>query len=331
MIDPPPDLSGLDASLAEAMRRLIEARAQRQTQGPDVPPSMVAPESWGEGQVAVVEGQVDATTMRPAMAIASALPGWLPCDPCGDTGYTIEVKGGTEYTSAVRCARCAGLRDRVDAFNMAQLPAAAAGCGKDDFDWGRIHGRSFMTCREGMGSMRKSVRAGMREWMESWGSGTVGGRGLLLTGPTGTGKTHMALRAARVLTLRDAVPVRWTSWPAHLAAVKSTWDHGAGLRHADILRPLVTCDVLFIDEAGAGGGGEWAEGEFLRLLEARKGKPLVVTTNLQLMVPMTSPMSLEAKAGQRVVSRLLDLCDVVTFVADDYRASWYAKPEGGKS
>lgn len=142
-------------------------------------------------------------------------------------------------------------------------------------------------------------------------------RSLLILGPTGAGKTHMTYAAIR-----------------HLAAlgVSATWE---ALTAADLyarLRPRHGVDseaefaqisgagLLLLDDLGAAKASEWTEDVNYRLLNFRNdaGLPTLVTSNLQREAPEGQP-SLSLALGDRVMSRLIGMCDVIILRGPDRR------------
>jgi DNA replication protein DnaC len=125
---------------------------------------------------------------------------------------------------------------------------------------------------------------------------------LLLSGPTGTGKT-------------------WLCWAAVRAAVEGLAQQGKGLdwratTHPDLnamLRPKpdgshnyalkdhMAAPLLMLDDLGAGKSTDWTEDTLYRLVDHRWSHclPTIYSTNL-------APRNLSGALGERVVSRLGD-------------------------
>jgi DNA replication protein DnaC len=140
------------------------------------------------------------------------------------------------------------------------------------------------------------------------------GRSMLLLGPTGTGKTHQAYGAIRELAV-TGVAARWV--------VTTTADMYAALRprhgidsEAEFLR-YRDARILLIDDLGAERKPtEFTEEINFRLINWRYEHqlPTLITSNLV-------PKEISERLGDRVTSRLIEMCERVVFKGPDRRRS----------
>lgn len=135
-------------------------------------------------------------------------------------------------------------------------------------------------------------------------------RSLLVIGPTGTGKTHYAYSVLRALAETGA-----GNWTATTAA-----DLYAQLRprtgrdsEAEFER-FTKISALFVDDLGAAKLTEWTEEVTYRLINHRYEQclPGIYTSN----VP---PAQLRGVLGERIASRLVEMCERVVLKGDDRR------------
>jgi DNA replication protein DnaC len=143
-------------------------------------------------------------------------------------------------------------------------------------------------------------------WVRRYLAGPEGGPSLVLTGPTGVGKTHMAWGAVRAVVMARARAGHGTRWAATTGP-----DLNAQMRpkpdgsHAWALEPYLAAELLFFDDLGAGKQTDWTGDSLYRLVDHRWAyrRPTVWSTNL------TRAALVEA-VGDRVVSRLADAVHV---------------------
>lgn len=160
------------------------------------------------------------------------------------------------------------------------------------------------------------------EWVRSLAEATVQGmRGevasvhkgpsLLLLGTTGTGKTYQAFGAVRAI----AASGMHCSWLATTAA-----DVYAALRprpkvdaESEFTR-FASAQLLVLDDLGAAKASEWNEEVNYRLINHRyqHRMPTIITSNLLAG-------QLAERLGDRVMSRLAEMCKRVVVTGDDRR------------
>ena len=158
------------------------------------------------------------------------------------------------------------------------------------------------------------VFARTRTYMQRWAKRDDPEGWLLLMGPCGVGKTHLAVAAA-VERQKRGDDVFYATVADLLDHLRSTFSPDSPIAHADLLQRIRTADLLVLDDMGAERNTPFAEEKLFQIINHRYEErlPTIVTTSaLPIEIDNTRP---------RVASRLLDQMVVTTWVLEgqDYR------------
>lgn len=166
-----------------------------------------------------------------------------------------------------------------------------------------------------------AVVAPVREFCGDIEANIENGRGLWLFGGPGTGKTTLAMVTSRI-ALEAGRSVAIYSMPKLLARIRRTFDGDAGeASYLEFFGRLTGVDLLHIDDLGTENRTEWVTEQLYSIVNERyeARKSLIVTTN-------KNEAELEQEIGERVVSRLVEMCELVPVFGDDRR--WQSGPQG---
>lgn len=140
------------------------------------------------------------------------------------------------------------------------------------------------------------------------------GRGLILAGSVGCGKTHMAVGMG-VLTLGLGFSVYATTFGQLLHDIRATWSDHKQADEDGMLTFIEEVDLLILDDLGMEQKTAWALDRLIHVVNLRYsgGRAVLVTSNL-------APEELCDNWSLPVLSRLYHSCQAISFVgAPDFR------------
>ena len=131
-------------------------------------------------------------------------------------------------------------------------------------------------------------------------------KSLYLYGKCGTGKTLLASIIAQGY-IRGGQRVIFGDVPTLLGELKRQFDGGDAL---SILDSYTKCDLLVLDDLGAGLLSEWGVGIVYQAINARSnaGKRLIVTSNFDYKGLETRLRTKDAYSAERIISRFNAMC-----------------------
>ena len=155
--------------------------------------------------------------------------------------------------------------------------------------------------------------------------------GLLLTGNTGTGKTHLAVGMLRRLIEDKGIDGRFVETRELLDRLRNSYHDNAQETQEQILRPLWAADLVVMDDLGATRPTDWAF-ETLELVIGgfyNRQVTTIVTTNLPNLPAggaqgngyerAARPETLGDRIGARMWSRLQAMCAGIEIKGTDWR------------
>jgi DNA replication protein DnaC len=152
------------------------------------------------------------------------------------------------------------------------------------------------------------------------------GRGLLLMGSCGVGKTHLTVAILREL-LDKGVRCLFYDFGALLKAIQATYNPNTHTSELEVLSPVFDAEALVLDELGASKPTEWVLDTMLQIIRARYNdrRLTIFTSNYLDERSGRESETLEDRIGVRLRSRLYQMCQTVVIDGDDYRRRFDAQ------
>ena len=255
------------------------------------------------------------------------------CPQCEGRGHiyvtreeTFSAKVGKRTYEVMAPCTCQLLRRRVAGFEQARIPGVLAKASFESF-------RPQSEAQNHALQVAQSFALGYRR--------DSGARGFVLSGPVGTGKTHLICSALSHLVLERGVMARYIEISLLYADIRRGFNENKS--GGEIIAPLSEVEVLAIDELGKGRGSQF-ELDTLDELIARRynaGRTTLFATNYSLeserksVRPATGYRNaaeeaknaakdselLRERVGERIYSRLCEMCEFVELPlqTQDYR------------
>lgn len=158
----------------------------------------------------------------------------------------------------------------------------------------------------------------------------TGGRGLLLTGSIGVGKTHLAIAILQSLVAERGATGLFYDYRDLLKQVQNSYNAQVRETELEILQPVFDAEVLVLDELGASKPTDWVWDTVAHILNTRYNdrRTTIITTNYANAKPLSTEAggrmlvreeTLGDRIGERMRSRLQEMCVVVEIHGEDFR------------
>ncbi|HZS45099.1 MAG TPA: AFG1/ZapE family ATPase [Blastocatellia bacterium] len=144
--------------------------------------------------------------------------------------------------------------------------------------------------------------------------------GLLLIGPCGVGKTHLASSILKGL-LRKGIQGLFYDFRDLLKEIQNSYNAVSQTSEMQVLAPIYEADVLVLDELGASKPTAWVQETMTQIINNRynENKITIFTTNYLDTPSQKVDETLTERVGVRLRSRLYEMCKVIHIEGDDYR------------
>lgn len=154
------------------------------------------------------------------------------------------------------------------------------------------------------------------EYVKDFAGRIKTGRGLMMIGEVGRGKTRLATTIA-IEAMRQRYTARYVTTVSLLDRIKETFAQGSRESEEDVINGFTQCNFLVLDDFGKENPTQWSEERIFRIIDERyaKCRPIIITTNIGIDdIKTRYPWS-----GEAIVSRLYETCTGIMLTGPDKR------------
>jgi DNA replication protein DnaC len=165
------------------------------------------------------------------------------------------------------------------------------------------------------------------------------GKGLLVVGGVGTGKTHLAVGIVKELIATRSAVCLFCDYRELLKQIQNSYNDSVQATELQLLRPVFDAEVLVLDELGAVKPSEWVWDTVSLILNTRYNdkRTTIITTNFpdepaagtgsefmprSAAFAATRKETLGDRIGERMRSRLHEMCRVLEMKGPDFRTKF---------
>ena len=252
------------------------------------------------------------------------------CPQCNGTGWrpetaTAQADNKPRPQRVVRC-ECKLAQSRDKLLQQADIPRRYANCSISNYDL------NFEGAHQSLASARLAAGRFVEEY-------PIDETGLMLVGPIGVGKTHLAVGVLRELVAQKGVPCLFCDYRELLKKIQNSYNPMVQTTELEVLKPVFEAEVLVLDELGAVRPTEWVWDTVSLVLNTRynEKRTTIITTNYADLPPgglddtsgkgqswntakyAAREETLGDRIGERMRSRLHEMCRIITMQGADHR------------
>ncbi len=273
------------------------------------------------------------------------------CPKCGGTGWKIvegdmelpptlargteQQRGGSAAAARVAVACECVVNERAGrSLERARIPSRYEHCTFESFETDYFEGPQAAAFNASLAQAKLIAEGFARDYP------LTNDAGLLLIGPCGAGKTHLAIAAMKELVARghDAL---FYDYRELLKEIQASYNSESSASEMSVLDPVLKVEVLLLDDLGASKPSAWALETIGHILTSRYNEKRItlLTSNYldgaEAAEPAAKPRgarlpsgenfaaakedTLAERVGMRIRSRLYEMCRTVEIYAPDFR------------
>jgi DNA replication protein DnaC len=245
------------------------------------------------------------------------------CKICDGVGLVRVVNAEGQWVS--RACECQQREREERRLAAAHIPERYRPCSLDTYE----------TAFRGADPSLSRAHLTARKFVEAFPVDTAG-KGLLFTGSIGVGKTHLAVGVLQRLVQERGVHGLFCDYRELLKNIQNSYNSQVQTTELELLKPVFEAEVLVLDDLGAQKPNEWVWDTVALILNTRYNDKLstIITTNWRDLPagagfkadekgnkPAKSEDTLGDRIGDRMRSRLAEMCVRVEMTGEDFRQS----------
>jgi len=233
------------------------------------------------------------------------------CAICGDTGWKSVQIGAEKRVTRCDCTTVSRTKHLIE---QAKFPPRYENCDLASYE------------TEGAQRGVTAAKMAAEKFIANYPLDKIG---LLLIGPSGAGKTHLSVAILKQLIVTKGIACLFCDYRELLKQIQNSYNPSVQVTELDLLRPVFQAEVLALDDLGAVKPTEWVWDMVSVILNTRynENRTTIITSNFMdgPAAAVSGPRAaareetLGDRIGERMRSRLFEMCRVVNVNAPDYR------------
>ena len=237
------------------------------------------------------------------------MPATKTCQTCEGTGWVLFREEETEKVSA-----CPDCRSQSRSSQRLQSAAIPPRYGEQGFE-------TFSTPNS-YPLLRKALLRSI-EFVDAFPELE---RGLLFVGPCGVGKTHLSVAILNAVLSEHDSSARFVDEAELLRSLQHSYGRDSQSSEEELLRPLRRAELLVWDDLGTGRPTDWVRETIHTIINYRYTNQRLTIFSSNWKLPekqgaetLSREPTLSDRIGERLYSRVLEMCEIVEMKGPDFR------------